>query len=258
MNKLDKVLAVWQPQGYSTHNIAREVAQKLNTKLTHTGTLDPMAEGVIVLVLGEERYKKSEYTNCIKGYKFDVAFGISTDSFDGMGHITSVDYPETLLESRLLSALPKLEGPYEQTVPLYSAIRYKGKKLFDYARSNLPVAELPKKSGVIHKLSLTEISVLSIAGLINDVTNKIKNIKGDFRQDGIIEAWSKYLSKVDPAQKIFVGSFYVEMTRGLYVRSLSQDICRLLGVGGFVSSLVRTKNGGYTRENSCDLSEILG
>lgn len=260
---MDKILPIWQPVGYSTHIISKKVAQKFDMKTSHTGTLDPMAEGVIVVLLGEERFKKKEYAKWLKRYEFDIAFGISTDTYDGLGLITDTLNLATLdiQKERLENIIQDFEGLYIQEVPPYSAIKREGKPLHWYARRGLiDEIEVPKRTGQIHEIKLKELKKIFIPDLIENLLDKIKKVSGDLRQEIILDQWKSFTFEEGniSSEYIFQATIEVQITKGLYIRSLSQDICRELSVPGFVARLVRTKNGSYDKTNSRMLIEIFG
>jgi len=225
------ILPIWQPQGFSTHLIARRVADKYGVKVSHTGTLDPMARGVIIVLLGEDRYKKYEYAKWRKTYIFEIIFGIETDTFDGMGIIKNVKFPipNIKFENNFI-------GEYKQQAPEFSV--RKGRKI----------------SGEIYKLKLINSKEISLEILRQDIFSKINKVTGDFRQEEIIKQWKKF----NKVEKINTSKFEVEMSKGLYVRSLSQDICKKLNTVGFVNNIVRTKNGKYSRKKCKTMERVFG
>lgn len=253
------IIPIWQPVGYSTNHLAKSVGNLYGVKATHTGTLDPMAEGVILVLLGDSRLKRQEVSSLIKEYEFEIIFGLSTDSFDSMGFVQkdethrdltiNTDFIENVCDSFI--------GKYEQKVPIFSAQLYKGKKLFEWGHLKEEVP-LPSKAGEILDLKLFGFEQVSLKIIVQNILKKIRDIRGNFRQQEIIENWAKYLSTIEPNSKVYKASFKVQMTRGLYVRSLSQDIAERLGTLGFVYSLVRTKNGQYTKKDCKNLSDIFG
>lgn len=251
------VIPVWQPQGYSTYQITKDIAAKTGKKATHTGVLDPMAEGVIIVLTGDRRLEKNAFSNGTKKYEFDLVFGLSTDSFDGMGLVTQIDLSNRPFKQCIEKVLPFLVGDYSQTVPLFSAQKVNGKKLFMYPRLGLTSPELPIKKGTIFNLQLMDYSQIYLASLITEIAEKIKNIRlGEFRQEQILKGWDTLLESTDTQEMVVRATFTVETSRGLYIRSLSQDICYKLGVLGFVTRLVRTQNGIYTKNECCTVGEV--
>ena len=114
--EIPTILPIWQPVGYSTHIISAKAAEKFSVPTSHTGTLDPMAEGVAIVLLGEERHKKYEYAEWTKEYVFEIAFGLSTDTYDGLGLVTSF-HETSVSQDALKNVLAKFKGKYVQDVP---------------------------------------------------------------------------------------------------------------------------------------------
>ena len=259
---MEKIIPIWQPVGYSTHIIAKKVSKKLGVKTSHTGTLDPMAEGVIIVLSGQERLKKKEYAKWPKVYEFDISFGISTDTFDSLGLIEELSFENISsleITQQLNSLLPEFQGKYIQKVPPYSAIKVKGKPLHWYARNKkLNSIKLPEKEGTIFDIQLDDTREISTLDLINTQLEKISKVSGDLRQEKITNQWQEFLSNKKLPEKTLVAKIKVKISKGLYIRRLSQDICKQLGVPGFVSKLVRLQNGTYTKENFKTLSEVFG
>ena len=264
MTPLKDIIPIWQPQGYSTNHLAKSIGDLYGIKATHTGTLDPMAEGVVIVLTGETRLKRQELSSLLKGYEFDIVFGISTDSFDGMGLVTqdsvtqNIDFLRKDLDiDQVQEVCSSFIGSYEQTVPVFSAQLYKGKKLFEYGHTqeNVP---LPTKKGEIYKFDVLSLEKVLLKDCIENIILKLKNIEGNFRQEQIITQWKNLLQKTD-GTKIYVykAKFYVETSRGLYVRSLSQDVCKKLNLVGFVSNLIRVKNGNYSKKDCSLLVDLF-
>lgn len=249
------ILPIWQPVGCSTNFIAQKIAEKLNTKTSHTGTIDPMAQGVIIVLLGEERLKKYEYAKWIKGYEFEIIFGIATDTYDGMGKITKINLEKNINAEILLNLKDKFLGKYLQKIPPFSTKKIKGKHMHEYARKGQFV-EIPIKAGKLYQFILLDFSQIKTEIFVKKIIKNVQIINGDFRQNEIIEDWKNFLQK-NPEQKLYKAKFYVETSKGIYIRSLSQDICKELDTVGFVYNLKRIKNGKYSKQNSAILNNIV-
>lgn len=250
---MEDIISLWQPVGYSTHLIAKRVAEKLNTKCSHTGTLDPMAEGVIVILVGEKRRKKYEYAKWLKEYEFEMVFGIGTDTLDGLG----IPYfGKNLHDEQILSQITnEFIGEYNQKYPRFSAKKILGKPLHWFARNNkLNEITIPIKEGEIKELELLNVEDISYEKVKSNVIERIKMISGDLRQDEIVSAWESKSSTV-----VFkIAKFRVVMTKGLYVRGLVRDIAKKLDLDAFTYSIKRTMNGSYSKENSKTLQQFFG
>ena len=216
-----------------------------------------MASGVIIVLLGEERLKKYEYAAWKKKYEFSLVFGISTDTYDGLGLVTGVEPPREFTKKEMEEKINGLIGKYQQEVPIYSTKMINGLHLHEYARRKLPV-ELPKKSGRIYSLKLKSMVKRSTASLIKEIFARIDLINGDFRQAEVKRKWLGVLPRRNLPEKLVTTRLIVETSKGIYIRSLSQDIGRLLGSQCFCHDIVRTHNGTYHQENSKTLAETFG
>jgi tRNA pseudouridine55 synthase len=255
---IPNILPVWQPVGFSTHIISAKVAEKYKTITSHTGTLDPMAEGVIIVLLDEERYKKYEYSDWTKEYEFEIVFGLSTDTYDGLGIVTSFHNVDISKED-VAEVLKPFVGSYVQDVPPFSSARVEGKPLHWFARNKkLSGIEIPRKAGEIYEIELLDMYTKDFRDVVENINERISLITGDFRQDQIKTRWYQLQESLEESKTMKIAKIRVVISRGMYIRSLSQDIAHKLNTTGFVYSLVRTRNGQFTRETSKTLSSVFG
>lgn len=131
---MNGIIVINKPKDYTSHDVVNVLRKTANMKrIGHTGTLDPIAQGVLVVCLGKAT-KISEYLlSSDKEYLADIKFGYETDSLDVSGETvkTTDRIPERF---ELIKALDKFKGEINQIPPMYSALKYKGKKLYEYAR----------------------------------------------------------------------------------------------------------------------------
>jgi len=250
----DNILAVWQPVGVSTNRLSQIVGERYGALSSHTGTLDPMAEGVVIILLKDTRLKKYEFAHWHKTYEFQIIFGMSTDSYDAMGFTTGKNN-HVPSKREIENILPSFVGSYSQNVPMYSAVKVKGKKLFEIAHAGETLESTPLKKGEIFNLNLKKYSEASLNECIKNIIRRLNSVKGDFRQEPILSQWKKF---ADTDRKVIKAKFEVEMSKGLYVRSLSQDICNKLGCLGFTYTIVRTKNGSYGKKEAVTVEKLFG
>ena len=137
-------LNVHKPKGITSHDVVARLRRATKIKqIGHTGTLDPFAEGVLPVCIGKAT-RLIEYLNDDKAYVASVQFGKTTDTYDLEGtFLTESD--KTVSESEIVEALKKFQGEIEQIPPIYSAIKVKGKKLYEYARAGEQVEIKPRK-----------------------------------------------------------------------------------------------------------------
>ena len=155
---MDGIIIINKPKEYTSHDVVAKVKKICKEKVGHTGTLDPMATGVLPLLIGEGT-KLSEYiTNHDKIYIATIKLGIKTDTLDSEGKIIEkqeVDFKKISTEN-VNKVLKTFLGKQKQTPPMYSAIKIKGKKLYQYAREGKKV-EVPEREIEIYEIELLKI-----------------------------------------------------------------------------------------------------
>jgi tRNA pseudouridine55 synthase len=216
-----------------------------DVKMTYAGRLDPLASGLLVILLGDEVKSKEEYTKLDKEYEFKVLFGFATDTYDILGKITNaakVKIDKERLEKQIKKSLNYFVRKFYQPYPMYSSKTVDGKPLFVYARNNQKV-KIPRKKVEIIKLSFLNIKNISSKKLLSDIEKRIKKVKGDFRQDEISRIWRKHLESKDSGY--LLASFQVKCSSGMYVRSLSNSLGKKLGSPALAYSIKRTKVGKF-------------
>ena len=155
---INGILVVNKPQDLTS----REVVNKLNRifetkKIGHTGTLDPLATGVLVIAIGSYTKLVNELTSLDKEYIAEIKLGIKTDTSDITGNIIDESHDYHISKDDIINVFNLFPKEYEQTVPKYSAVKVGGKKLYEYARDNINI-ELPKRLVSIYSLELLEFN----------------------------------------------------------------------------------------------------
>ena len=203
--------------GCTSRDVVNEIIKKVETrKVGHTGTLDPLATGVLVICVGKATKLVNMLTCEYKEYEAEITLGLRTDTYDITGNILEEEIPN-VTEEEIENVLAKFIGEYDQEVPIYSAVKVKGKKLYEYARNNENII-LPKRR--------VEISDLKLISNINKVDNRI-----------IFKIWTR-------------------VSKGTYIRSLVNDIALSLKTIGVMSSLRRTKLGNISIEQCKQIDDI--
>ena len=182
---MDGIILVNKPKGITSRDVVNEIVKKFHTKrVGHTGTLDPIATGLMIICINKGCKLVPLLTNHDKTYIATVKLGIKTDTYDVTGKVIEENNNYNLSKEDLIRTLNSFIGSYMQEVPIYSSIKVNGKKLYEYARSNLPV-ELPKHLVNIYSIELLDyngdtfsfkVSVSKgtyIRSLINDIGNKL-------------------------------------------------------------------------------------
>ena len=213
---MNGVLIVNKSKGYTSHDIVAKVKRIAGEKVGHTGTLDPLATGVLPLLIGKGTLCSKYVMNHDKTYKVLLKLGIKKSTGDEEGDILeekAVD-EKFLDEKEVRSVLESFLGEQEQLPPIYSAIKINGKKLYEYARKGEKVEIKPRK------ITIYDIKLLKI--------NKAN----------------------------FEIEFEVSCSKGTYIRSLCEDIAKKMETVGYMEELQRTKVGGFTIEQSIFLEDL--
>lgn len=152
---MDGILVVNKEKGYTSRDVVNRVSKILGTKkVGHTGTLDPLATGVLVLCIGKALKVVELLMDHDKEYIAKFKLGIDTDTLDITGKVLNT-CDKKVTKKEILDVLDNFQGLIEQEVPKYSAVKVNGKKLYEYARNNIDV-KLPIKEVNIYKLELLD------------------------------------------------------------------------------------------------------
>lgn len=185
-NNKNGVIIINKPKNLTSRDVVNIVQKKLNTKAGHTGTLDPLAKGVLVICLGKATKLSEIITHETKEYEAEVLLGIQTDTLDIEGVILKENARSTT-KVQIKDALNHFKKTYIQEVPQYSAVKINGKKLYEYARNGEKI-KLPKREVTIYDIKLLEYKKTSfkfyckvskgtyIRSLIRDICNYLNTI----------------------------------------------------------------------------------
>lgn len=214
---MNGILVVNKHENYTSRDIVNIVSKKIGTKkVGHTGTLDPLATGVLVLPIGKALKISELLTAETKTYIAKVILGYETDTLDVTGKELKRNIPNSTKE-QIEDTLKTFIGKSNQEVPMYSAVKINGRKLYEYARKGIEVVPPTK-----------EIEIFSLE-LIDEPIHKEKEIEFTIK---------------------------CEVSKGTYIRSLIRDIGYKLETYGTMKELTRTKQGIFTIDNSYTLDDI--
>lgn len=161
---IDGIINVYKEKGYTSFDVVARLRGILKQKkIGHTGTLDPMAEGVLMVCCGKATKLVDMLTCGDKEYKAVMKLGVSTDTEDITGKIiSSKDIPDNVNEKIIYDTIKGFVGTYEQLPPMYSAIKINGKKLYEYARAGVSI-ERTARTVNIYDISDIEINIPDIS-----------------------------------------------------------------------------------------------
>ena len=213
---MDGIIIINKPKDCTSHDVVHKVKKITGEKVGHTGTLDPMATGVLPLLIGKGTLCSKYLMNHNKIYEVQLTLGKKTDTADAEGTtIEEKEIPQEVFQKeKIEKVLASFLGIQEQMPPMYSAIKVNGKKLYEYARKGQTVEVKPRQ------IEIYEIQLLQIK-------KEQKQIK-----------------------------FQVHCSKGTYIRSLCEDIAKRLGTIGYMSALNRTQVGRFSIKQAIAIEQI--
>lgn len=213
---MNGIIIVKKEKGYTSHDVVAKVKKITKTKVGHTGTLDPMATGVLPLLLGDGTKLSKYLIDHDKVYEAIIQLGQKTDTADTEGKVIEErEVDKSLLDKNNIEKIfNNLIGKQKQKPPIYSAIKIEGKKLYEYARKHEEV-EIPEREIEIYSIDLIEYSVDE------------KTI-----------------------------TFRVHCSKGTYIRSLCETIAEELETVGYMKELNRIQVGKFSLEQAVTINEI--
>ena len=214
------ILPIYKQCGITSHDVVFKARKILKMKkIGHAGTLDPEVDGVLLLLLGGAT-KVSDYAMDLgKSYRAEVCLGIKTTTEDLTGEVLEESNIDDIDINKIKDILQTLIGEIEQTPPIYSAVKVKGKKLYEYARAGKFDVEIPSRKVNIYDVEFIEGS--------------------DYYKDNK-----------------FYFSINISCGKGTYVRTIATDIGKKLNLPSTMSKLTRTRSGKIELDNCLTLSEV--
>lgn len=254
MSQKSEVASIYKPLGKSMGELVdsfrKEQGISADTSITYAGRLDPMAEGLVLLLVGDMVHKKDEYTELSKEYEFECLWGFETDTYDILGLVSNsstsqVDEFGCELEDVKKNAR-RFVGKKIQEYPVYSSKPVQGKPLFMWAREGkLHEIVIPTHEIEIYSLGLISTREISGAVLLKEIEEKIALVHGDFRQVAILHAWQKKLAEVSNST-FQISTFRASVSSGTYIRTLVHEMGKLCGTLATTFHIVRKKIGDFS------------
>lgn len=214
------IVLVDKPAGITSHDVVNRIRKATGVKkIGHAGTLDPLATGLLIILISREFTKQqAKFLKKDKQYLVTGRLGIVTDSYDIDGQVVEEvekEKVEKITKKDIETVLQSFKGEITQRVPAYSAVKVGGKKLYELARKDkIDLKKLPKRQVIIQEIELVELD----------------QKKGEF-------------------------TLKVDCSSGTYIRSLVHDLGQKLGVGATVVQLRRTKIGKMKVEDGVKLEK---
>ena len=224
MTAQDGIRTINKPRGVSSHDVVNAVRRiSGERRVGHAGTLDPLATGVLIVLVGKDATRRqSEFMGFPKVYEAEITFGTTSATEDAEGPFTksaTFEQLHTLTEEQVRNVLPQFVGTITQQPPAHSAIKVGGEALYKKARRG----EITSADTAMRTVTIDAIELIRFI---------------------------PYTPPFPPTVRI-----RVHCQKGVYIRSLARDIGAAVGVGAYMSDLVRTAVGPYTVEQAETLPE---
>lgn len=218
-------------------------------KMTYAGRLDPMAEGVLVVLCGEKNKERDAYTGLDKDYEFEFMLGVETDTHDALGKVVSAKPVGSVSEEVVGAALAKYVGTFVQQYPAYSSKVVDGKPLFEHARQGRAGSiVMPTHEVEVKGIELLGARKVPRAELLAQIRTDVEAVRGDFRQKEILRLWDEHADSI--ADPVTIYKARVSCGSGFYVRQLVSDLGRDLSAGAVTLSILRTRVGAFELKDS--------
>ena len=219
----DGLILLNKSKGISSFKAINHLKNVIKAKKAgHAGTLDPMAEGLMIVMINEATKFSDDLMKKNKEYYVEMELGYKTDTYDSEGTvIEKYDSEININDSKIVKVINSFKGKIKQVPPMYSAIKVEGRKLYDFARKGI---EVEREERNVEISEIREIKIIRS----DKNSKKIRNIKI---------------------------SFYTKVSSGTYIRSLVHDIGEKLGVFATMTRLVRTKIGKFGIEDAITVED---
>lgn len=243
-----QIINTYKPLGWTPLQVInclrKDYPRLRSVPMTYLGRLDPMAEGVLLILAGAHTtVDREQFLKLDKTYEAEILLGFTSDSYDVLG-LAKKAKPKEVSKKQVAEAIKTFVGSPRLLLPRFSSAILQGKPLFSWARSGkLKTADVPKRNMNIMAVSLLSHRPVLASVLYKKIVSGINLVKGDFRQEKILQQWGKLLlGHTTNYQTIKI---LLHCGSGTYVRSVAQALGRKLGTGAVLLKLRRLRVGEY-------------
>ncbi len=210
-----------------------------DTNMTYLGRLDPMAEGLMLVLAGDTR-DKDKYLSLDKTYEFEVLWGFATDTYDILGLVTDTGPMPTKLDFKMEKLLEEIREKKTQKYPPFSSKVFN--KDFMKVRGQTHELDTPERGIKIFSIEHINTRLENQEDVLVQILNKIDLVRGNFRQDEIKQKWEE---AIIAGEKVLISHFRASVSSGTYIRSLANEMGQKLGTVALAYSIKRTRVGEY-------------
>ena len=211
--------------------------------MVYAGRLDPMAEGLLLVLTGADRFDLPAHLKHEKQYIASILFGVESDTHDALGRLRAHEGAPPSVAT-CTAAVAALRGTHSLPLPAWSAFRVGGRPLHAWARDGrLDEIAVPDREMVVTAVDGVVAREVRPTALLEDVVNRITQVRGDFRQAQAVEDWKRLAAGDRMLAQV---TATLDVTSGTYVRALAHALGTQLGCGGLLFALRRTRVGPYS------------
>lgn len=224
MNSPSGILVIDKPKSMTSHDVVDIVRRLFNTRrVGHAGTLDPIATGVLVVLVGEATGRSRHLSGQDKEYAAVMRLGVTTDTADAFGKVIDSSDTQGIGAEEIREAIMSFKGEIEQVPPMFSAVKFKGKSLYKWARKGVTVHREPRRV-IIKELSVKSADPPDVA--FDVVCSKGTYIRQLCADIGLKLGCGAHMSKL---KRIRSGDFHISQAIGLH-RLGSMEAGELRGI----------------------------
>lgn len=218
--------------------------------LSYAGRLDPMAEGLLLVMVDEGNQNREQFLNLDKTYTCEILFDVATDTYDVLGLVRDfLNKDNTVTETAVRAGVRQFIGTRTQQYPVYSSRTVAGKPLFKWAREGKGTDVIPPhKIITIYDIAVDGFETITKDQLQDRIFSKLATVSGDFRQSEVIAGWERYFSFIHK-EHYQIAKITIRCSSGTYVRMIADQLGRTLGTCALALNIKRTTIGGFGLEN---------
>lgn len=245
------IIPVYKPEGVESSEVVRAYKDRFpGYPLMHAGALDPLAEGLLLVVVGAKNQADvATLISAQKTYEFEILLGFKTDTWDVLGIAKSVALPITHLDTIADTSEQFIRtyiGSVRQRVPIFSNMRYRDKRMYQWAREgNAHLVPPLFRERTIYEVEYGGIRVITAQELYAAIRSKVGVVHGDFRQAEILNYWETVFGRLSGEMTFPIIRCTVTCESGTYVRSIAYALGEHTGLGGVSWHIKRTQVGEY-------------
>lgn len=246
---MSEILNINKPVGITSYDVIRNLKMKYpNQKIGHAGTLDPLADGVLICLVGDQaNSRQEEFMNSTKEYVFEILFGFGSDTFDILGFpLEYKGYDIDQVQKNSSKEILALVGEFDQQVPPFSAVKVNGKPLYRwYLSGKINEVQIPIKQINIKNIEILKDEVLGVEILEDRLLSLLDTVKTGFRNEDIKKMWKEKFcdSEVIKQKEFLILTVKAVVSKGTYVRAIANDLGKMIGVPACTMKITRTRVG---------------